>query len=494
VEDERKLNYMSTGYYIDYKYTLDLVRRINKAVEVTPVLANHFQCEGYNLLERFQAILWSDTKVWTMEKKVPDGKVTLSIKIKSAVTGLLLLAVSVISLTFFVFKRRDEVAVFTDDKTEGPFKNDTRLNAVYEALNAGRKRYLEVVHTVPRSLTFFNFFKRRRFVVYLEAVDFIYQPFIWIKSRKIRHLISQVDLSSFNANERIFVKNELEKLALGVPASMAKLKLFTWLMKCLRIKLCFSIDDTRHYSEFVEAGRRCKIPTFAIQHGHFTKYHTGWIKMSKLDGAIMKADYIVVWSEYWKNELKKLGSYFKDEDVIVGGAKGGVEKLLLRSGSAIVVPYEKDAPKESVKHFIDEVMRCGKYEIVFKARAGIEDLNCQLAEYNLMPEDVTVAVDDKEVLKKVALVAGTYSTYLYDCVEKGIPVAIIESEIDYGEGMVENGLASFIKMDNRICETIENCVNVSAAELGRREVLLRGEEDIRLSHTLSNLIEKYASD
>jgi hypothetical protein len=166
-----------------------------------------------------------------------------------------------------------------------------------------------------------------------------------------------------------------------------------------------------------------------------------------------------VWNSYWKKELLRLGTYYKEDELIVGG-----EKQLFKSPNpsfpgvdftqkkAILIPYETDAPKDEVKVFIDMFKKSG-FKVYFKIRSDIsKEVQCQ--EYGLSPGEVRVITDYNPIISEVALIVGVYSTFLYDLIGSDVPVAIFETSMDYGYGMVENGLAGILYKDGLIQDQV----------------------------------------
>lgn len=478
---------------IDYKYSLDLVRRINHVVDNEPKLSKIFCRDGFNLWERYQGVLWSDVKYWSVERRVVEVRTTPINLLKNLIIGLALLVISLLSLGILILMRR-RVMIFTEDKIEGLYKNDTRLDSLYSAIYKQESSYLEVVHTVPSLKTLKKFLSRMRPVIYLESIDFVLSPINYFREKMSRQVVSDLGWENLSQTEKIFIQSEMVKIISCIPTTMARLKFFEFLIRVSHVSILFSIDDTRHYSEFVTAGRVCQVPTYAIQHGHFTKYHTGWIKMTHLKGEIMRPSKLLVWSEYWERELMKLGSYFTPEEINVAGGNLKIYPRNVHGNkTAVLIPYENDAPKEELRVFIMKLIDCG-YEVIFKIRNDQEDKNTQLAEYGLSTSQVTVVRSIGDVLGRVGLVVGTYSTFLYDCLESLLPVAIVETSLDYGEGMVQNGLASLISKDADLGTRIAELMGTSSDELELRRSRLLGEKPVYLESTIGDIIKKYASD
>ena len=139
------------------------------------------------------------------------------------------------------------------------------------------------------------------------------------------------------------------------------------------------------------------------------------------------------------------------------------------------------------------MLECPRVEVIFKIRAD-QDKPPQLEEYGLLDiaERITVICSIRDAKSRIDAAVGTYSTFLYNTVAFGIPTAIIETSLDYGMGMVENGLAALLKKDGNVCDELERLSKVSTSELEARKRKLVGEEGRKLVSTLRDIIKVHA--
>lgn len=477
---------------IDYAYALDLLKRFNHLVESEPGLRRSFLYRGWNLLQAYQMSIFADMKNWTRDRDPEAVKPSLNLitLFKTVVTGAFGSLASFVSLIYFVLSGR-RILVFSIDKISGNFLNDFRLEALYAALQEEGAPYGEILHTLGGKSMIKNFFTRGRPVIYLESVEFIISPVMLLRNAADRGLINSLDLSSFPETERDIMRLVLLKYLSATFISRARLHFFRLFFRLVGARLILSIDDTRHYNEIMGAAGELSIPSYAIQHGHFTKYHTGWLKETHIAGNIMKPRSLIVWSEYWKSELGRLDSVFSPEEIVEGGEPSvpPFSPPAERGKISILVPYEKDAPKSEVLPYIQKFLEVPNVEIIFKVRSD-EDRQAQIEEYRLQEtaDKVIIADSLKEVLPRVSMAVGTYSTMLYDLVAAGKPVAILKSSIDYGEGMVENGLAELLSLSEDIKKRLEEIAGLPKQELETRRGKLISPEGKNLSATLRDII------
>ncbi len=476
---------------LDYKYSLDLLKRFNKLIENDNWLSDKFLYEENNLLQAYQGLIFADIKIWSKNKDVRNFYIKASFisSLKIFVTTLFISSISIFSVLFFILSRR-KILIFTGDKTNDIYYNDFRLNPLYKALSETGTDFGEIIHTIPGRSTFTNFLKRKRLAIYLEAPD----PFSFFEIRwekiKFAKKIKKLSLTDFLGEEKYFVRLLLIKYITYVSIFKWRYIFVKFLFSFSNVKKIFAIDDTRHYGEIMLEARKKNILTYAIQHGHFTKYHTGWINMTNLAGKVIKPNYIIVWSEYWKNELINLGSYFTKEEIIIGGnvAKTENKKIHQKNIKSILIPYETDAPKEEVFKYLQKIIELNEYVIYFKVRPDLSIEN-QTREYFIESySQIKIIRHLNEAESGIGVVLGTYSTFLYDCVQDLIPVGILETTMDYGEVMAHNNLADKVNLNN-LTFKLNELINTELDVLESRKEKLSGKVYKNLTVTLKEIIQ-----
>lgn len=482
--------------FVDYRYALDLAKRINSVVESSPAIQSSLLYREFDLWQGYQATLFADIKIWSESRRISWSSRNAFESLKLMLTALVCILLSLLGAVWLILSRR-KILVFTGDRVEGKYKNDVRLGHLYQVLHEDALPYLEVVHTIVGRGTFKKFLKRGRWVIYLEAFDFLFLPLMWLEKAKARKSANFFSFNDFNESEKKLARFELEKFIFSRKMMIFRMYALQGLLKLSGVKKMFTIDDVRHYNEFVAAGKLASLPVVAIQHGHFTKYHTGWLKMTNLKAQIIKPDFLIVWSTYWKEELLRLRAVFAASEIIIG--RRGEDRhsdpaSLTRGKITLLVPYERDASKLEVRNFIMNLLR-NNIEVIFKLRVD-EDKSQQLEEYGLdeSMSKLRIATSLDNILPEITAAVGTYSTLLYEMVEKGKPVAILETKIDYGEGMVRNGLASLIGKEADFTEAVRKLSTLSKAEINQRRRRLLGGESKEMVAVIRSIIREHASN
>ncbi|MBX4200286.1 hypothetical protein KW790_02400 [Candidatus Parcubacteria bacterium] len=482
---------------INYSYALSLLKRFNILVERTPALREKFIYKNWNLLQTYQANIFGDSKIWTKEENIrtlyPAKGFVLFLK--TFVLSLAVISISFVSLIYILIFRK-KILIFSGDKVDGTYSNDFRLETLYDVVFSYKIPFIEVIHTLSDRETVKHFIVRKRPVIFLETLDLLFAPIVELKKRSIKKLVDSIDTTEFTEEEAAFIKFELEKYISSTIITRIRLNFFKLFFSITGIKAVFSIDDVRHYNELMAAAKESRISSYAIQHGHFTKYHPGWLRETEMEQEVMRPEKLVVWSKYWSDVLLKLGTYFKPEELLIGGERWGLPVSTRKKDGhiTILIPYEKDAPKLEVREYIERLLKIPHFRVVFKIRAD-QDKQSQLDEYGLAPflNKIIVVRSMRDIHYDISVALGTYSTFLYDMVVEERPVAIIETSIDYGEGMVENGLANFIKKTDDLEKVIKALTNLSNDDLRARRDKLIGKEEKKLEKTLSDILKSYAT-
>ena len=87
----------------------------------------------------------------------------------------------------------------------------------------------------------------------------------------------------------------------------------------------------------------------------------------------------------------------------------------------------------------------------------------QLATYGAnLPASVRV-IDSLSDMPEPDVVAGVYSSFLYDMIERKIPVLVIYGAMDFGEGIVQNELGEWVKPGS-VSESIERMAGMTENE------------------------------
>lgn len=487
---------------IDLRYAKDLLDRINTIhIKGTPI-AELCVFGEYNIWHCYQMnLLFRDIKEYSRYKNTQafeDTRLesTLRGKIQGGIVSCFFLLWSLLSMLVLIIARYPMLVFSIDQVSSKQEKCDFRIEALYTFLHKRNIRYMGVFRANFGIATFANLLKRKRLGIYRESFNMLFplvRFFVPYYRRFDRIELSHTD--TLSNDELDFVQLVVPRYLADIPRFEMRTVILGRLLRLSGVKTVLSIDDTRNYYELMLASSRNGIATYAFQHGHFTKYHVGWLRGRGFSGRIISPDFLIVWSEYWRNELLRLGTYFSESQLIVGGALRETQAPNVAFDSpkndemiTVVYPYEIDAYKREVREHLKKLCACGNVQVYFKLRQDI-DKNLQYDEYGLaelLGDRLHVVTYLEEIQTPIHLVVGTYSTFLYHMIEAGIPVSILEGKSDFGEGMLYHGIASRLSSDN-ICQSVYDAALVTDDELNRRrEKLTKGATDIY--QTLSQLI------
>ena len=481
---------------IDFGYTKDLLDRINTCTYDGKPLINAFYCDGYNVWQLHQELLARDIKEFSKTKRPSEQrKPTLRIKIQEHLIYGILFIVSVLTW-LYVLVRKPKILVYGVDTTRGVHRGDFRLDQLYRVLHGDNISYIEVVKGLCTWQSVTNLFIRRRPVFFIEVLDWLYVigrhlgiivPRIVFDERKL-------DLSSFSANEQPFVANLVADFIARSNAMVWAFTASDRLLQRTQVKAIYMLDDMRHAYPLLYAARKQCLPVVALQHGHFTKHHFGWLRGKGAVGPFLTPKELYVWSDFWKESLLMNNTYFEPEQIVVAGNKTPVPDVKHPKDDGvitIVVPYETIAPKHEVAAAVGKLVTCEGVYVLFKVRPDIPE-GRQLAEYGLTEsEHLEVITDHTQYLPDIDMVLGVYSTYLYDLLAYGKRAMILNTSSVYGRDMVERSVADLVDAET-ICEDVRQLAGKPYTEIrDRGQKVFYVPNNRLLSDTLRKSLENY---
>lgn len=477
----------------DFQYAQSFLKRFNSLVYKGNPVSNIKIFDNYNVWIFFQnRIFFNDLKRFSKDRCIIESPIpSLRVKIQSLTLNLCGLMISFVAFVLATLSRKKLLVYSIDRNNSKIYSNDARMDIIYEYLRRYHIPFIECFHTTVEWSFLKRFLQRKRWAIYIKSIDFIFYTLcaLGITKRELVN-IENVNFSSFIEEEKDYAKRLLKNYLSSIDLVIFRVKLLKKILPLTKIKALFAIDNTRDYWEVVLACQLSGILTYAFQHGHFTKYHVGWLNDGTFQGKIVHPDRIYLWSEFWKEELIRLGTYFPRESMCIGGfkdIKNSTFSMSLQELITVLVPYEVDSNKKQMKEYIDKLLGCG-IKIFFKLRTDLEEER-QLEEYGinrryhsnfLIIEDVNKQIDEIDV------VAGTYSTLLYDMIAQEKPIMYLETSSDFGEGLVKNNLAESVSLDN-VCEKVKVISKTDIEVLKKRKTKLFGETPKLLYDTLHEL-------
>lgn len=475
---------------------LNLLKKINKISIRGKPIYTLFIYQEYSAWSFFQHLIWDDIQKFSANPDFFRAKEKFDLK------GFFLkafaLSISLLSLIYFSI-RKPRILIYSVDVVVNPIRADIRIGKIYDYLRREKVPYGEFIHTIFNKKFFLNFFKRKRPVFYLETIDFIFsflKPFIKSGFSKINS--EDIDLFNFSDKEKDFVKWIIYKYSTRAELAIFKVSFLKKIIKIIKPSYLFAIDDSRYYYELLLAFNLAGIKTFSFQHGRFNRYMVGYINYEIPPRLCIVPDKTLVWNEYWKNKLLNLSPIFRfyKGRILVGGKPhfrtqiAGFIETIKDDLITILIPYEPLAYKEEITEYVKNFLNCPDVKVIFKLRKDIPE-SAQVKNFDLdtfinnQRFEVKTDLSNQE-LEKIDIVAGTYSTLLYEMLEMGKSVLVLKTTTTQAGDLVDDGLANWLDLNSKdFCSKVKQSADTDKEVLENRAEVLKVQADI--SDTLNTL-------
>lgn len=295
----------------------------------------------------------------------------------------------------------------------------------------------------------------------------------WVPVKKLpKHFFDKSVYLSSSASARIKRSVTLRdnpdfifQSALGYAQSVintqiATLKSHRNVFRHLNYLLFFGIDDANVVYPVLYAAQEAGMKTLGIQHGMGAlRRHEAYI-MHGIE-RYRWYDNVLVWGEYWKQNILKHSKLFSNSFHILASNKHSYDySFLPKQGHdrTILIPYEFLADSIKVGEYIKAFIEKG-YTIYFKPRPD-RSLADQLHAYYLGEYENDVQIIENitpEIMAEIDVIAGTQTALLFDLFPYNKPVWILDTPFRLMYDMVEDGLARLITEEDmqRIDEIFE---------------------------------------
>jgi hypothetical protein len=152
----------------------------------------------------------------------------------------------------------------------------------------------------------------------------------------------------------------------------------------------------------------------------------------------------------------------------------------------VLIPYETDVPKTKIKEYIQELICHNDITIFFKPRSDL-DVDMQLFQYGFtrFEKNIQICKNIDDCQRFVDVAFGTYTTLLYDLINLNIPLVLATSIMDYGEGIIINGLGESSKSPQDIYSVIQNAASTPKVVLEKRKSTVANFSGALLTETLA---------
>lgn len=477
----------------DLPYELGLLGRMEGISADGVRLADYPLFERYSYWHRFvQFVFSSDVRRFSATRTFDgylegEGGRNAHVSLKGFLVSLFGMLMTSIAWTVSKIIQPKIIVFGIDRLSDTEHGSDFRIRGLHSFIRENKISFIECFHTVFNASFLKNAFLRGRFAFYLESLDARFALMRRLGLAPKRHDPALSGLEGFTDEERKFVSYVVKKYIGEKTLVEYRVKMLSQFMKDSRAKAVWMIDDARYYHDVALAARSVGIPSYAFQHGHFTPYHVGWLKEPKTSLEYPRPDTLVVWSDYWKKELLRLGGVFPDSALTVGGYTEHAFSFTTEPAKnlTLLIPHETDSPKEEVGAHIHGILAVVPDAFIYIKLRPDHPREEQLAHYGdlSLNSRVRFIANTAELAVRPSVVLGVYSSFLYDMVRSGIPVGILETSMDYGKGMIENSLADVLPQNEP--EAIFRIVATPVDVLERRVKNL--DSEFVFSDTLSDI-------
>jgi hypothetical protein len=480
-----------------FTLALDRLKKLNAFVLADTELADVLVFGEYNFLQSYQLPILLDLVAFfdgqASGASLKEERVGAMVRVRQSAA----VAISLFSYALLVLTRRRVLVYGSDKETNLTFHCDFRLVNLMRYLIKERVGFVEILHTTFKSGLSGRALRRSRLAMYMECADIAYKVAkrLWPRHYKSPKVTIKNEILGLEKGEAEVFRTLLQVYTERTNRSLFRIRFFARLFRLTNLKVLLAPADPRNYNELVAACKRSGITTYGFQSGNISKHDVGLLYCGGPKESIIKPDVFFTETGYWRDELIRLGSFFSSDEIRVGGSikeeyqTQAIERRPTKDAVTILIPYEIAAPKEEVLAFIQKMLVYPELKVVFKFRAD-RDLEEQASQYGLndMKGNIELVTNFNEI-ESFDVVAGSYSTLLYEMVGKGVPVAYLKTSLDYGEGLLVNGLAEPVSLDDAdMLATFTSIKNTSKDVLESRRKKLYGDTAL-LAETLDGVLK-----
>jgi len=287
-------------------------------------------------------------------------------------------------------------------------------------------------------------------IIYLKPV------YYFKNNNKSNFLKNNYSFKNMNDLKKTFFKKCIKNIEIEICGLIKEFKTHYRLFSKKNIKIFYGFDDCNEYVfPLIYACRANKIITIAHQHGAYVKAHEGYILDGFTQNDYTWFDKIIVWGEYWKNQLLDNSNVYNDKMFIIGSNK--LPQDYSRSGKIkrsdkmknILIPYEFTSNTYKIGQYMIKLIELG-YKIYFKPRPD-ENINAQIKSYCL-PEHLSKKISiikkiNKEIMQDIDIIAGTMTTLIYELLPFNKIIWIFDIEYNHLQDLVDQGYAYKIRFN-----------------------------------------------
>lgn len=349
--------------YTQYKKLLERLRSFHNIYFYRPPHKNLFSC--------YLQAYGCEVVVLRGSELKDSLSLTLGIFLQTAIT---LLCLPVLMLG------NRHLMVFIGDKFEKSKDYDFRMRFIYEELRQKNIPFVEFIRSLGSwKILLEHFFKRRRPVVYSEAIVFIGRVMSVVSGgrRRALHKFGPHIFTPETDPEKRFKLLIATQYLLDVYGDIWSIRLMKWILRVIGIESAFIPAATERNFHAVLGCKLNEIPTVGIMHGVQIQDYNVYDFLPGFDGArLLTVDKFGLWSEWWKEYYIKNSKAYRPHQLYVSGpmrplVRENNPEPVADSSSGIMrvlfVSEEMAMPRE-VLPYLNELLKQKDMELTIKFR------------------------------------------------------------------------------------------------------------------------------
>jgi hypothetical protein len=415
-------------------------------------------------LRRILPLVAGGGRVELVDPRGPRGRAAL---LRRMASGLLYRVVSALALGRAAL-RAPEYLVYTFDATDDAGRNPW-ISGLYDALARRTARFVELVWSDSGARALRQLRARRRSVLYCQAIAPRGRAGVPVGTNPFE--------SDSDRAQDVFLKAVADTVLLPrARQSVRTVRRFERLLRRLRPRGVFIMDDPLHVWELVIACKRRRVPTVALQHGQFSRATAGLMGYGYHGAADLSFDRYCVWNAFFRDLLLRHGRLIPASAIVVAGRpRAGAPARAVGGGTPVAPPEAGGAGRVillSERH--DAATRENEVDPYVHAllAAGID---LRVKPHPGMPQDQATHVARvasgtlEEVLESADVVVASFSSAIFDAILHEVPVVLFATSLFADpHGLADAGLADLALRPDELVDRVRSAATLSPHELARR--------------------------
>lgn len=286
--------------------------------------------------------------------------------LKQFTINSILLCFNMISVIYFFLKNDKRVGIKTEDMIFKGTKSDFRFNYMYQKIEENNIKYVEFIRTKSLRHFFKNFFIRKRFAIYYDALLYFSRLFTSeVKyENKPTNFYESILFDTFHNSKSLINTIPYMKL----------------IYKLCHIKNVFVIHTNSRTGLLVLTAKLMGIKSIGFKHGFFLKSYAPEEFMLSYNGVKkIGPDVYGVWSDYFVKYFQENCKIIERENIYNCGLLRPIQSynnspvdIKSKKIKVLIISEPLVSPKE-IYPYIKKLMEDDRFELGIKVRPMIND-------------------------------------------------------------------------------------------------------------------------